>query len=132
MIQNLLRKVKHVFPSLLLVCLLVLCSFPCYADDDSSVRVDPVQDPVLIQSVDTEVLRISANNTSGLHSVILSLIGDYNPIAVTTAYQYPSGTGYTTRYQVDVEPDWSWILTCSLFIVVVFCTFKFIGGIFTK
>lgn len=81
-------------------------------------------------STQNNVLKVSASDTSGLHAILLTLIGDYNPIASVTEYRYPSGTGYQTRYQVDVTPDWSWIMTCLLFIVVVFCVFRLIGGLF--
>lgn len=84
-----------------------------------------------VQIVDIQNLRISPSDTSGFHAVILGLLGDYNPIAVTTAYQYPSGTGYTTRYQVDVEPDWSWICTAAVFVVIIFCLFRLVGGLFS-
>ena len=118
-------RIKNVLVIILCLCF-CLCPILAFADGDNNGS-----DTIEVGS-EVEVLRISANQTSGLHAIILTLIGDYNPIAVTTAYQYPSGTGYTTRYQVDVEPDWSWIMTCALFIVVVWCTFKFIGGIFSK
>lgn len=85
---------------------------------------------IVPSSTQNNVLRVSASDTTGLHAVMLTLIGDYNPIASVTEYRYPSGTGYQTRYQVDVTPDWSWIMTCALFIVVVFCVFRIIGGLF--
>lgn len=83
--------------------------------------------PVEEQTISKEVLRITANSTNGFHAVLLGLLGDYNPIAVTTAYQYPSGTGYQTRYQVDVEPDWSWICGAAIFAIVIYCVFRLIG-----
>lgn len=118
-----LKRISYVF----LLCVFLFSSF-AFADDP----VDDLGYPSDTVGSSTEVLRISANDTTGLHSILLRLLGDYNPIAVTTEYRYPSGTGYQTRYQVDVEPDWSWIMTSALFIIVVYCTFKFIGGIFSK
>lgn len=97
-----------------------------------SLSATPIEGTLEIVPASTQnnVLRVSASDTSGLHAIILTLIGDYNPIASVTEYRYPSGTGYQTRYQVDVTPDWSWIMTCLLFIVVVFCVFRLIGGLF--
>ena len=107
--------------------LALLCgSVSAFASDDSR---DPVPPP---EETRTEVLRISAQDTSGFHAVVLGLLGDYNPIAVTTSYQYPAGTGYQTRYQVDVTPDWSWICSAALFGLIIFCTFRLIGGIFSR
>lgn len=105
--------------------LIILFAFvPAFASSSDRVLYDETE------TVSTDVLRISASDTSGFHAVILGLLGDYNPIAVTTQYQYPSGTGYQTRYQVDVEPDWSWICTAAIFIVIIFCLFRLIGGLF--
>lgn len=110
------------------VCILlffvVMFGVSVFADSGSSLVRDEVE------TVSTDVLRISAQDTTGFHAVILGLLGDYNPIAVTTEYRYPSGTGYQNRYQVDVEPDWSWICTAAIFVVIIFCLFRLIGGLF--
>lgn len=108
----------------LILTFMLGCVF-AFASDD---RGDDI--PVS-EEARTEVLRISAQDTSGFHAVILTLLGDYNPIAVTTEYRYPSGTGYQNRYQVDVEPDWSWICSAAIFALVIFCLFRLVGGIFS-
>lgn len=123
-VQNhLVRKVSRVITLSLLLCAIVFV--PVFASSSDRVLYDEVE------TVSTDVLRISASDTSGFHAVILGLLGDYNPIAVTTSYQYPSGNTYQTRYQVDVEPDWSWICTAAIFIVIIFCLFRLIGGLFS-
>lgn len=109
----------------ILLLFVVMFGVSVFADSGSSLVRDEVE------TVSTDVLRISAQDTSGFHAVILGLLGDYNPIAVTTSYQYPSGTGYQTRYQVDVEPDWSWICTAAIFVVIIFCLFRLVGGLFS-
>lgn len=114
-----LRRISIAFILITLLSVLPVC-----ASSSDRVLYDEVE------TVSTDVLRISASDTSGFHAVILGLLGDYNPIAVTTQYQYPSGTGYQNRYQVDVEPDWSWICTAAIFIVIIFCLFRLIGGLF--
>lgn len=124
------RKVsKNVISGILLICLLLCSSVFAYADNSDNVSENISPEPVITQTTNTEVLRVSASDTSGFHSVILGLIGDYNPIAVTTSYQYPSGNTYQTRQQVDVEPDWSWIMSCALFIVIIYCLFRFLGSL---
>lgn len=110
--------------SVLALLIILLTFVPAFASSSDRVLSDE------IQTVSTDVLRISASDTSGFHAVILGLLGDYNPIAVTTSYQYPSGNTYQTRYQVDVEPDWSWICTAAIFIVIIFCLFRLVGGLF--
>lgn len=109
----------------ILLLFVVMFGVSVFADSGSSLVRDEVE------TVSTDVLRISAQDTTGFHAVILGLLGDYNPIAVTTEYRYPSGTGYQNRYQVDVEPDWSWICTAAIFVVIIFCLFRLIGGLFS-
>lgn len=108
----------------ILLLFVVMFGVSVFADSGSGLVRDEVE------TVSTDVLRISAQDTTGFHAVILGLLGDYNPIAVTTEYRYPSGTGYQNRYQVDVEPDWSWICTAAIFVVIIFCLFRLIGGLF--
>ena len=85
-------------------------------------------DNVSIENGDTTlaIMRISANDTSGLHALILTLIGDYNPIVKD--YTYTSQQGYTS-HSIEIQPDWSWIMTCALFIIVIYCFLKIVGGI---
>lgn len=124
-------KIKHFLYKFMILFICVLC-FSCFAFADS--ENDP-EEFIVYQdetgSTHTEVLRVSASDTNGFHSVILSLLGDYNPIATTTEYRYPSGTGYQNRYQVDVTPDYSWIASACIFAIVLYCALRFIGGIFS-
>lgn len=127
------KYVSLVFSFVLFVCL--SCN-SVFADDSGDLYIQETPSAGVVEilpaSTETVLLRVSSSDTSGLHSVVLSLIGDYNPIATTTEYRYPSGTGYQTRYQVDVTPDWSWIMTCVLFIVVVWSLFRFLGGLVSR
>lgn len=132
------------------VIMLLLCCFSsiAFADSESDSSFGEASEdlPVSGQIIDTPsvgtlefvpasstntVLRVSASDTSGLHSIILSMIGDYNPIATTTEYKYPYGNGYQSRYQVDVSPDWSWICTAGIFLVIIYCVFRLIGALFS-
>lgn len=74
-------------------------------------------------------LRISASDTSGLHAILLSLIGDYNPIVKD--YTYQSSNGYA-NHSIEIQPDWSWILSCALFIVVIFSVFHLFGVVLKR
>lgn len=116
--------------SYVLVFTLCFCAFGCFAyADTTDSSSGSSSSSGGSEETYTEVLRVSASDTSGLHAIILSLIGDYNP--VVKDYTYQSSSGYTS-HSIEITPDWSWICTAALFIVVVYCTFKFIGGIFTK
>lgn len=107
----------------LLIMVLLMC-LPCFAFADSDSGDTPHDSNEIIENTDVQVLRVSANQTSGLHSVLLSLIGDYNPIVKD--YTYTSSNGYTS-HSIDIQPDWSWIATCALFIVVIYCVFRLFG-----
>lgn len=120
-------KNKLIIVSLMLCLVLTFTSF-AFADD-VEVKATPSEGDLIITDTKTEVLRVSANDTSGLHSVILTLIGDYNPIVKD--YTYQSTQGYTS-HSIDIQPDWSWIASCFVFVVVLFCVFRLLGGLFSK
>lgn len=144
----------------LIVLCFVLCSSAVFADDSSNIsdntdiididnssvyndttnnllqqivdKLPETSDNGLIsveprQNVELRQLRVSSGETSGLHSIFLSLIGDYNPIVKD--YTYTSPSGYT-QHAIEILPDWSWLASALLFIVVLYCTFRFLGGIF--
>lgn len=125
---------------IIIVLLIFLVSVvPAFASSES----DPVEDPVNLEdiqqyiddtntmiSANTEVLRITASDTSGFHSVILSLLGDYNPIV--TDYEYRNNNNQYYSHSIEIEPDWSWIASAAIFAIVIFCVFRFIGGLFSR
>lgn len=115
-----LRRISRVLALSLLLCALVFV--PCFASDSDPVLREPIQE------VSTSTLRISANETSGFHAVILGLLGDYNPIVKD--YTYQSSQGYTS-HSIEITPDWSWIASAAIFLVIIFCLFRLIGGIFS-
>lgn len=110
---------------LVLVCGLA-CSFAFAADENDEneeQRVDITQ-----QEVETTVLRLSASDTSGFHSVLLGLLGDYNSIVkdytyITTSY---NGT-QQTNHVVEITPDYSWISSAAIFAICIYSLFRIIG-----
>lgn len=117
----LLRRPTRILSYVLLFTLLCSCVF-AFASDD---RGDDIPVPT---EVHTEVLRISASDTSGFHAVVLDLLGDYNPIVKD--YTYQTSQGYYS-HSVDIQPDWSWICSAAIFALIIFCLFRLIGGIFS-
>lgn len=91
-----------------------------------TLQATPTEGNLEIVEPDTKVsvLRISASDTTGLHAVMLGLIGDYNPIVKD--YTYQSTQGYT-NHSIDIQPDWSWIATAFVFVVVLYSVFRIIG-----
>lgn len=91
-----------------------------------TLQTTPTEGTLELQPADTtvQVLRLSSSDTSGLHSVLLSLLGDYNPIVKD--YTYQSSSGYYT-HSIDIQPDWSWIASAFVFVVVLYSVFRIIG-----
>lgn len=107
------------------LCIVLLCCSFAFATSDENETYG--EDDIKYSDVEVSSLRISASDTTGLHSIILSLIGEYNPIVKD--YTYQSSNGYT-NHSIEITPDWSWIASCFVFVVVIFCVFRFIGGLF--
>ena len=72
----------------------------------------------------SSVAPVQPSDTSGLKAVLLSFLGNYDPVIVE--YQYSSGNGYT-NYLREVQPDYVWLCSCGLLALMIFCLFK-LGG----
>ena len=70
------------------------------------------------------VAPVQPSDTSGLKAVLLSFLGDYDPVIVE--YQYQSSQGYN-NYLREVQPDYVWLCSCGLLALMIFCLFK-LGG----
>lgn len=70
---------------------------------------------------------ITPEGTTGLKSILLSLIGDYDAIVVE--YEYASSNGYT-NYLREVQPDYVWLCSCAIFLVVIYSVFRLGGALF--
>lgn len=66
---------------------------------------------------------VSPSDTSGLKSIMLSLIGDWDSIIVE--HRYESSNGYT-NYLREIQLDYPWLCSCAIFLVVLFCVLR--GG----
>lgn len=113
------------FFRILVVCIIIFglsCSI-VFADDSDSKNTNTGTD-IEKQEVDTSVLRISASDTSGFHSVILGLLGSYNPIVKD--YTYQSSNGYIS-HSIEITPDYSWIASSCIFAICIYSVFRIIG-----
>lgn len=98
--------------------------------DDTLNYLDSVDsEDVYISNVDTSIMRVSPNDTNGLHKIILELIGDYNP--VVTDYEYRNNNNTYYSHSIDISPDWSWIASAVIFALVIYCVFRLIGSLFS-
>lgn len=96
---------------------------------DTSVdepQIVEILEPQLV-SVTSQQQRISASDTSGLKAVLLSILGDYE--TTITDYEYRTGNNTYTSHSINIERDWTWICACGVFGLLLWCTFRTIGGI---
>lgn len=81
---------------------------------------------VVSVEVHRSVNPVGPGESNGLKKLFLQLIGDYD--MVTAEYTYTSTNGYTSK-QVTTEPDYAWMITAALFIMVLWSLFRFVGGL---
>lgn len=71
------------------------------------------------------VAPITPEDSDGLKSIILSILGDYDPVVVEYRYQNSNQTSY--QYLREVMPDYPWCASFLIFALMIYCTFR-IGG----
>lgn len=98
------------------------------SEQDTSVNVylDPAGGQYRLTDIQTSVTRVSSSDSNGFKAIILGLIGDYE--MVTKEYTYTSNSGYTSK-QVTTESDYSWMISAGIFIIVVYCFLRILGGV---
>lgn len=70
------------------------------------------------------VAPITPEDTSGLKAVLLSVIGDYDPVIVE--YEYQNSNNYSS-YLREVLPDYPWFAGFLMLSLFVYCIFR-LGG----
>lgn len=64
-----------------------------------------------------------------LKSILVKLIGPYNPVIVQYRYHTSSSGNYS--YLREIQPDYVWCASAGLFALLVFCTFR-LGGVLLR
>lgn len=72
---------------------------------------------------------ITPANTTGFVSVVLSVIGNYDPVVVEYRYQNSNGA---YSYVREIQPDYPWLVSAGIFALVLFCVFRLWGAVFCK
>lgn len=127
----------------LTVFILIFTSF-AFADDDDLITeynedeetqamIDEAkqwlnESEQLLTGSETTLLTVTPQQSNGFKKVILQLIGNYD--TVVTDYTYQNYNGYT-QHSIDVQPDYSWIASAVIFLAVLYCALRFIGGLFS-
>lgn len=91
-------------------------------DLDAVIALDPE-----LVNVTQSVQRVTAADTSGLKAVLLSILGDYE--TVVTDYEYRNNNNTYYSHSISIERDYAWLCTCGVFALLLYCTFRSIGGI---
>lgn len=92
---------------------------------------EPVSDE--LQLVDVTLMSVSPvtpSDTSGLKAALLSVLGDYDPVIVEYRYQNINNTSYS--YLREIQPDYVWLCSAAILLVVLFCIFKLGGAALSK
>lgn len=71
---------------------------------------------------------VTPGNTSGLKAVLLSILGNYDPIVAQ--YQYNNGSNY--GYIREIQPDYVWLVSAGIFAILLYCTWRLLGGLVCK
>lgn len=66
-------------------------------------------------------------SSSGLKGLLIDVIGPYDTII--TQYTYRANTSSNLSYVNDISPDFPWMISAALFIVLIFCVFRTLGGL---
>lgn len=71
---------------------------------------------------------VTPAGASGLKGVLLSVLGNYDPIVAQ--YQYNNGSNYS--YIREIQPDYVWLCSAAVFAILLYCTWRFLGGLVCK
>ncbi len=95
-----------------------------FGDGETDVGLSP-SNPVLTNAiVATGLAPVTPNDTTGLKAVLLSFIGNYDPLVVQ--YEYTTSNNYK-QYVNEIQPDYVWICSFALIALFIYCLFK-LGG----
>lgn len=72
---------------------------------------------------------VTPEDTTGLKSVLLQYIGDYDPVIIE--YEYQNSNNYSS-YLREVQPDYVWLCSCGLLVVVLYSLIKLGGAILCR
>lgn len=95
-------------------------------EDPQVVVVDEMQLVNMTQSVQ----KVSAEDFTGFKSVLLQILGDYE--TVVTDYEYRNNNNTYMSHSIAIEQDYAWIASAAIFALLIYCTFRSIGGILCR
>lgn len=85
-----------------------------------SEPVEDLDEPVVCVGVESYSLS-PVTSSSGLKGVLLDVLGPYD--TVVTQYKYQQGSNQYYSYVNDIQPDYPWLASAVLFIVMIWSLF---------
>lgn len=73
---------------------------------------------------------VTPSDTNGFKAVLLELLGDYDPIIVE--YEYQNSNSSYMSYLREVQPDYVWLCSAAILLVVIYCLFRLGGAILCR
>ena len=100
------------------------------SDDDSSASdiAEPPQETFELVGIETFALS-PVTSAAGLKGKLLDIIGPYDNIV--TQFKYQSNTSSNYTYVNEVTPDYPWIASSVLFILLILSLFRLLGRCFS-
>lgn len=78
----------------------------------------------------TSLAPVTPSDATGLKAVLLSFLGNYDPIVAE--YRYMNSNSSTYSYLREVQPDYVWLCSCALLVVMIYCLFKLGGALLCR
>ena len=99
---------------------------PLFVFEGDDVLTAREADEIVVYALDP----ITSGNTSGLKSVLLSVLGPYE--SIVTEYRYQNTNQSTYSYLRQVSPDYPWFGSLAVFLVLLFSVFRIGGNLLWK
>lgn len=106
------------------------------APDDGLLLADPTPAPVedvWIYDEDYGLQTYTLNpvtSADGLKGVMLDVLGSYDAIVIEHRYQNPNSSSY--NYVREIQPDFPWLISAALFIVVLYSCIRLGAALLCK
>lgn len=101
-------------------------SEPVFVFADGELLPDREADEIVTYALDP----ITAQNTTGLKSVLLGILGPYENIVTEYRYMNYNQTSYS--YLREITPDYPWFGSLAVFLVLLFSVFRIGGNLLWK
>ena len=106
-----------------------------YAESTAAASDEPAESVALDDSiVDSDIALtslppVTPSDSNGFKAVLLSLVGNYDPVVVE--HSYTTNNGYVNK-TVEISPDYAWLASAAIVLVLCYCIFKAGGAVLCK